>query len=317
MGIANKKFKVTSKKALCHSERSEESGEGILSNAKDLFLITQMRRSAARNDIIRGCLNLQKPGFTLVEMLAALTVGTMILIVVLALYNRGQSGSAAIISKLESSRLPRELYQRIAEDLDNIAGAGQGTQIDIQNKFMDGYSAGRLEIFRNINDSKDQPQTLERIVWQSSIDPDTGLLTLYRSHSGLALEDTLLDNQKEQWQRELFVPICSGITMFKIEIPSGAETFVDRWSGENLPPAIKITLSFGQPYKTVTGIFDVPEEDKLIRTIAIDRTRKIGFNVPAMDANLMGDANDMNNPTDINAIGGDSLKLNEGFQDGL
>ena len=37
--------------------------------------------------------------FTLVEVLAALTVGTMVLMVVMALYNRGQSGSAAVIEQ--------------------------------------------------------------------------------------------------------------------------------------------------------------------------------------------------------------------------
>jgi hypothetical protein len=244
--------------------------------------------------------------FTLVEILAAMTVGTMILIVVLALYNRGQSGSAAVIEKLESYRLPRELFQRIAEDLDRIVGVGQGTQIDIQNKLQDGYSVAKMEIVKNINDSKDQPQILEKIVWQSSIDPESGLLTLYRSHSGIALEDALLDSlsQKETWQRELFVPVCSGITLFRIEIPKG-DTPLDRWSGEVLPTAIKITLSFALPYKTVSGTFDVPEEDKLIRTIAIDRTRKPQFNIPVIDVNQMSDANsaaDANNPADANVL---------------
>jgi competence protein ComGC len=258
-----------------------------------------------------------KRAFTLVEMLAALTVGTMVLIVVMALYNRGQSGSAAVIDKLESARVPRELFQRIAEDLDHIVGAGQGTQIDIQNKFKNGYSGAKMEIVRSINDSKDQQQVLEKIVWQSSIDPDSGLLTLYRSHSGLALEDTLLDTQKEPWQRELFVPICVGITVFRIEIPKG-DTLVDQWSGEALPPAIKITLSFAQPYKTVTGTFDVPEEDKLVRTIAIDRTRKVAFNIPAFDVNQSSDANkaaDANQPADANKPTGDTTgQLNEGQQ---
>ena len=88
-----------------------------------------------------------KRAFTLVEILAALTVGTMVLIVVLALYNRGQSGAAAVIDKLESSRLPREIFQRIAEDLDRVVVAGQGTQIDIQNKFQDGFQVAKMEIF--------------------------------------------------------------------------------------------------------------------------------------------------------------------------
>ena len=238
--------------------------------------------------------------FTLVEVLAALTVGTMVLIVVMALYNRGQSSSAAVIDRMESNRLPRELFQRIAEDLDRVVGAGQGTQIDILNKLQDGFSVAKIEILRNITDAKDQPQTFEKIVWQSSVDHDSGLLTLYRSHSGIALEDTLLDAQKEPWQREVFVPICSGLTLFRIEVPTGG-TFVDRWTGEVLPPAIKVTFSFAQPYKTVTGTFDVPEQDKMVRTIAIDRTRKLAFSIPATDVNQSADANeesDANQPAE-------------------
>ena len=241
-----------------------------------------------------------KRAFTLVEMLAALTIGTMVLLAVLALYNRGQSSSAAVIKQLESNRLPREVFQRIAEDLDRVAGGGQGTQIDILNKLQDGLSAAKLEIFRPINDAKDQQQTLEKIVWQSSTDPENGLLTLYRSHSGITMEDALLDNQKEPWQRELFVPICSGITFFKIEILKG-ETPMDRWT-EGIPPAIRITMSFAQPYKTVSGTFDVPEEEKIVRTIAVDRTRRPAFIIPSLDVN-QADANgasDANKPADIN-----------------
>ncbi|MGB7581957.1 MAG: hypothetical protein WBL85_05860 [Sedimentisphaerales bacterium] len=244
-----------------------------------------------------------KGAFTLVEILAALTVGTMVLLAVLALYNRGQSGSAAVMNKLESTRLPREVFQRIAEDLDRVAGGGQGIQIDILNKLQDGLSAAKLEILRPIYDGKDQQQTLEKIVWQSSTDPESGLLTLYRSHSGIAMEDALLDNQKEPWQRELFVPICSGITFFKIEVPKDEnEVPLDRWT-EGIPPVVRITMSFAQPYKTVSGTFDVPEEEKIVRTIAVDRTRMPTFTIPSLDANQAADANgsgDANNPADTN-----------------
>ncbi|MGD0572642.1 MAG: prepilin-type N-terminal cleavage/methylation domain-containing protein [Sedimentisphaerales bacterium] len=251
-----------------------------------------------------------KRAFTLVEVLAALTIGTMVLLAVLALYNRGQSGSAAIMNKLESSRLPREVFQRIAEDLDRVAGGGQGVQIDILNKLQDGLSAAKLEIFRPINDAKDQQQTLEKIVWQSSTDPESGLLTLYRSHSGIAMEDALLDNQKEPSQRELFVPICSGITFFKIEVPKDDNaTSLDRWT-EGIPPAIRITMSFAQPYKTVIGTFDVPEEEKIVRTIAVDRTRRPTFTIPSTDANQadVNGSGDANNPADNNQPTDDASK---------
>jgi type II secretory pathway component PulJ len=244
----------------------------------------------------------RKAAFTLAETLAALTVGSMVLIIVLAFYNRAQTGAASVINKLENNRLPHEVLQRIAEDLDRIVGAGQGTQIDVANKLQDGFSAAKLEILRVFNDARDQPQPLEKIIWQSSIDPDSGLLTLYRSHSGIALEDKLLDEQKEPWQRELFVPICTGLTFFRIEVPQD-ETVLDKWSGENLPAAVTVTLSFAQPYKTVGGTLDVAEEDKLVRTIAIDRTRKLAFTIPPFDPNQLPDANrpvDVNQPTDAN-----------------
>ena len=230
--------------------------------------------------------------FTLIEILAAVTVGSMVLIVVLALYSRAQAGAADCLSKLENHRLPREILQRISEDLNRVAGSGQEARIDIQNKFQDGLPVAKMEILRLIKDAKDQPQPLEKIVWQSNIDPETGLLTLYRSHSGIALEDKLLDNQKEPWQRELFVPVCAGLTFFRIEVSQNG-ALLNRWSNENLPPAIMITLSFAQPYKTVTGTLEVPEEDKIIRTFAVDRTRKPRFTLGPFDINDMFDANEM------------------------
>ena len=242
------------------------------------------------------------PGFTLVEILAAVTVGSMVLIVVLAIYSRAQTGAASIYDKLENDRLPREVLQRIAEDLDRVAGLGQDARITIENRFQEGLTGARIEILTVVNDAKDQPQLLERIVWQSSIDPDSGLLTLYRSHSGIALEDKLLDEQKKSWERELFVPICTGLTFFSVEVPRG-DAVLGTWAEEKPPLGVTVSLSFAQPYKTVSGVFDVPEGEKFIRTIAIDRTRKPVFTVSAFDANLVLDANrpsDANLPSDAN-----------------
>jgi prepilin-type N-terminal cleavage/methylation domain-containing protein len=256
---------------------------------------------------MKKILNPKCRGFTLIEILAALTIGSMVLLVVLAFYSRAQAGAAACIGKLEDNRLPREVLQRIAEDLDRVAGSGQEVRIDIANKFQDGLPCAKMEILRLVNDAKNQPQTLEKIVWQSSIDPDTGLLTLYRSHSGIALEDKLLDDQKEPWQRELFVPVCTGLTFFKIEVLQGG-ALLGRWPGGNMPPAVMVTLSFAQPYKTIGGTLDVPEEDKIIRTIAVDRTRKPAFTFAPFDVNQPSDANlpfdanvssDVNQPADV------------------
>ncbi|MGA2171589.1 MAG: prepilin-type N-terminal cleavage/methylation domain-containing protein [Sedimentisphaerales bacterium] len=245
------------------------------------------------------------PGFTLIETLAALTVGTMVLIVVLAIYSRAQAGAVGVINKLESNRLPQEVFQRIAEDLDRVAGLGQDARITIDNKFQDGLPVAKLEILRTISDAKDQPQPLEKIVWQSGIEPENlgapGLV-LYRSHSGIAQEDNLLDAQKEPWQRELFVPICTGLTFFQIGILKG-DSVLDKWADEQLPPAVTVTLSFAQPYKTAGGTLDVAEQDKFVRTIVIDRTRKPTFNILASDVNSKSDVNqpsDANKPSDAN-----------------
>jgi prepilin-type N-terminal cleavage/methylation domain-containing protein len=259
---------------------------------------------------MKKIINQKKRAFTLIEILAAVTIGSMVLIVVLALYSRAQAGASDCLAKLEYHRLPREILQRIAEDLDGVAGAGQQARIDIQNKFQDGLPVAKMEILRLITDAKGQSQPLEKIVWQSSIDPDTGLLTLYRSHSGIALEDKLLDDQKEPWQRELFVPVCEGLTLFRIEVSQGG-ALLDRWTSENLPPAIIITHSFAQPYKTINGTFDVPEEDKIVRTFAVDRTRKLQFTLSPFDVNQMFDANEM---FDVNEMSDDQEGLDDGSQ---
>lgn len=206
----------------------------------------------------------------------ALTIGAMILVAVLGIYSRAENSAAAITRKLDSARLPCEVLQRIAEDLDRVVAPGADTKITIENKFENGFSTARLTVLRTIYDSRNRKQTFERIVWQTSYDNDAVSLVLYRSHSGIALEDKLLDEQKEDWEKELFVPICTGVTFFKIQVPIG-EGFQDNWTSDSLPAGIVVTISFAEPFKTVAGILDVPEEEKITRNIAIDRTRTIKF----------------------------------------
>ena len=231
--------------------------------------------------------------FTLAEILAALTIGSMVLIIVLAIYSRAQSGATNVLKKLESDRLPREILQRISEDLSRIVSAGQDIQINIDNKIQDGFSGAKIEIIKQIIDSKNQPQILEKIVWQSAIEPDTGVLTLYRGHSGLAMEDPLLDTEKKDWQRELFVPVCTGLTYFRIEVPQEDPNLepVDKWTGDTLPNSITIYLSLAPPKKSVTGTLEVSDEDKIIRTMTIDGTRKPSFTLPPMPDMNQVDAN--------------------------
>lgn len=216
-------------------------------------------------------------GFSLAEVMAALTIGAMILVGVLSIYSRAQRSADAVVKNIERYRLPSEVLQRIAEDLDDIISSGSNMEVTIENAVSHGYPAARLKITNKFTNSKNEEQIFEEIIWQSSYDYENlneGLV-LYRGHRGIAMEDNLLERNKEDWERELLIPICDGVTLFKINAVSGTQ-LLDKWTGA-LPTGVKITLSFAEPFKRADGSLDVPEEDKIARTIAVDRTRKISF----------------------------------------
>lgn len=250
-------------------------------------------------------------GFSLAEVLAALTIGALILVAVLGIYRRTELSAASVIRKLDYSRMPGEVLQRIAEDLDRIVSAGSNAKITIENKFVNVTGAilvpgARLTMTRTYQDGQSTEQIFEEITWQSSYDLDNpnGGLVLYRSHKGLAPEDNILDKDKYDWEKELFVPICSGITFFKIEALTGQAT-MDKWNGTP-PSGILASISFAEPYKKVDGTYDVLDEEKITRTIALDRSRKIKFElVISPDANST-DANSPSNPADANSPAGQS-----------
>jgi hypothetical protein len=244
-------------------------------------------------------------GFTtLAEMLAALTIGAMVIAAVLGIYHRAGNSVDAVTRRLGSSRLPSEVLQRIAEDLDNVISSGSDATITIQNKFENIASAmlvpaAKLTITRTIQDSRDREQPFREIIWQSSYDFKSAgnSLTLYRSSGGLDMEDKVLEKYKDDVERERFVPICSGVTYFKIAVLAGGKNPIEKWNGSP-PPGIMVTISFAQPYKRADGTFDVPDEDKITRTIAIDRTRKIRFDISAGAA-----GNEESGQTDVNSPG--------------
>jgi hypothetical protein len=92
----------------------------------------------------------------------------------------------------------------------------------------------------------------------------------------------LLDKQKEDWEKELFVPICADITFFKVQVVKG-EDLLDSWTADSLPRGILVTISFAKPFKTVAGTLDVQDSEKITRMIAIDRTRKIDFKIEKVE----------------------------------
>lgn len=226
-----------------------------------------------------------RTGFSLAEVLAAMTIGAMVVVAVLAIYNRAEQSANAVLSRIDESQLPREVLQYIAEDLDSMISSGSDAKVTIQNKIEATpggklIPAARLSFTRTITDSSNQEHIFEEVIWQSSynIESLTEGLVLYRSRGGINLEDKVLQENKYDWERELFVPICSGVTFFNISVPSG-DQLVEKWDGAP-PTGIVVTLSFAEPFKNVDGSFDVPEEEKFTRTIAIDRTRKIQFDIP-------------------------------------
>ena len=224
--------------------------------------------------------------------MASLTIGALILVAVLGVYGRAERSADAVTSKLERFRLPSEVLQRISEDLDDIISSGSDTEVTIENAVSHGFPTARLKITNKFTNSKNEEQKFEEVIWQSSYDYENlneGLV-LYRSHGGMAMEDSLLDRAKEDWEKELLIPICDGVTLFKIDVISGMQ-LLDRWSGP-LPTGIRITLSFAEPFRNADGSLDVAEEDKIVRTIAIDRTRKISFLIEGQevqDSNQIGE----------------------------
>ena len=217
-------------------------------------------------------------GFSLAEVLTALVIGSMVLVSILNIYGRAERSAAAVIQKIDASRLPAEVLQRIAEDLDGIISTSSDIKVAIENKFEHGFPTARLTITKTFYDSRNKEQIFEKIVWQSKYDFESNVdgMVIYRSHSGINLEDKLLDKKKDDWERELFVPICAGITFFKIRATWG-EVFLDRWVSSSLPGGVEVTISSAEPVKKADGMLDVPDEEKITRTIAIDRIRKIRF----------------------------------------
>lgn len=261
------------------------------------------------NDFARGILRFSSmkrkhitsegpAGFSLAEVLAALTIGAMILVAVLAVHNRAERSAAAITRHLDSSRLPAEVLQLIAEDIDRIVPPGTDTKVTIENKFDDAFATARLTILKSYYNRKDQKQTFEEIIWQSSYDNDANGLVLYRSYNGIGFEDKLLEEKRADWEKEYsFVPICAGATFFSITTPDGKT----EWKADSLPNGIVAIISFAEPFKTLDGTMDVLDEQKITRTITIDRTRKPRFVIKEIEFDI-NDINDVNDVDDANDV---------------
>ncbi len=232
----------------------------------------------------------ESAGFSLIEMLTVLTITAMIVMATMSVYSSVRRNVAAIDGNLDQGELPREILQRIAEDLDRLARPGFDTSVIVRNKLKNGYNISQLIIENRFYGDKPttQAQIAERIIWQSDYDPFTNSLILYRAHSGIRLEDGLIDRDKidkEGQGIEQYVPLATGITHFEFLVPSG-ETLLPAWNQPELPKAIRVLLSFGPPEQTDTGDWIISEKNLFVRTIAIDRTRRLTFQFVKKDFDL-------------------------------
>ena len=255
-----------------------------------------------------------KKGFSLAELLAALVISSMVILAVFSLYTRLNKVSAAVISRLDQGRLPREILQLIAEDLDRIISDTKDTKVNFQNKIeRNGLQSARMEIIKSIYDKEDKPVTFEQIIWQTSVDLAASPkgMVLYRRHNGIALEDKLLDEPRQNFEKDLFIPVCGGVTFFSIQTGNfqtgtiqtetdGQSALIDRWSADSLPANIIVTISFADPVEVSPGQWQVPDTEKIARIIALDRTRKIPFTIEMKDFNEVTDQNKPSKNTKVN-----------------
>jgi len=257
----------------------------------------------------RNCKNkcyFEKAGFTLAEAIATLAIAAMIMVAVMGIYMGVKRAESSINKRLGSGFLGMEILQRITDDIGKVALPGSDVTMSVKNKIdIGGYKVSQMIIESKIYDKNNEPLTFEKIIWQSRVNTDANSLVVYRSHSGYAMEDKMLEEPKEQYERELFIPICSGATLFSIEAVRDGNT-VEIWESTDLPPAVKISISFADRQQDLLGNAIVPEESVNTETVVIDRFKQIPYQfIPNefLDMNSIADANlpeDINKSADIN-----------------
>jgi prepilin-type N-terminal cleavage/methylation domain-containing protein len=248
--------------------------------------------------------NRKTRGFSLIEILTVLLLSTMILTAALLIFGRVRGSVAAINARLEKQAVPDEILQKIAEDIDRLAAPGFDATISIQNKVDTGYNSAQLIIENRYYGNGEPPQSniYERVVWQSMYDPLFDQMTLYRCHSGLNLEDALVDNMRSGDKNpEIFVPICPGLTFFGVYALADANELAPQWQKQALPKGILVKLSLQPMVQLEDGSFELPEENIVSRAVAVDRTRPITYTLSTKLADYSdpnkSEANDPNKTT--------------------
>jgi hypothetical protein len=111
-------------------------------------------------------------------------------------------------------------------------------------------------------------------------DPLIDQMTLYRSHSGLNLEDAVVDNMRSgDTPLDVFVPVCPGLTFFGVYALTGAEEPETQWQKQVMPNGILLQVSLAPMVQMEDGSFVLPEQSIVSRAVAVDRTRSINYKV--------------------------------------
>jgi type II secretory pathway component PulJ len=221
-----------------------------------------------------------KPGFSLAEVLASMIIGSLVLIAVMTIYSRAEHTAAALTRSLTDSRRPYEALQLMAEDLDKMISNESDTNIIMINRYINNYAAAIFAVQVHHKDATNKDQQYEQITWQCNTNKERDIndLVLYRCYEGIAPEDNLLDKNRDISEKNVYVPICSGVTYFGIDVITGDDKTSKVWPN-GMPLGIILTISFAKPYKDVDGRYNVPEDKKYSRTIALDKSRKIKFDI--------------------------------------
>ena len=244
------------------------------------------------------------------EVLAAMVIGTMILISALTIFDRAETTSNTVLRNLDNSRRPYEALQLIAEDLDKMITTDSDTSVIVVNRHIKSYAAAIMAIRVKYKDPTNKDQNYKEIFWQCNTDPegDPNDIILYRSYEGIIPEDKLLDKNRENSEKNVYVPICDGVTYFRIEVITKKEEPEVAWVG-GMPLGVILKISFAKPFKDDEGNYEVPESSIYSRTIAFDKSRKIKFDISEDDTskgdtiktklNILGKTNSSSNGTDL------------------
>lgn len=224
-----------------------------------------------------------RKALSLLEILASLAVITIIIITMVTLLHASQQTLETIERELDGNSASQELLQKITEDINEFCSQSENTNLVLQHKSTPEGNLYRLEITNFFNGNANTKLIYKKVVWQSDYDINMGTFIIYRARSGMNLEDTLTSTeQQENLDKEIYVPVCTDATYFSIQAFND-EILTDSWSNSDFPAALFLSISFAPPVEYITGDIEVPEEDRLFRTVSVSRAREYNFKLVNKD----------------------------------